>query len=133
MRYIFLINRNKYTHVHILSVIRLNTLTLFRLDVERIGHILDLDEYKINEAKEHGKSTMISPKFYNKGVYRVRNSSNGSIESIAVNIDKIAAVTYEGLVRELGRDCVDKSLWKDVPEGEAIFFYSLSLEDQFIK
>jgi len=114
-------------------VIRLNTLTLFRLDVERIGHILDLDEYKINEAKEHGKSTMISPKFYNKGVYRVRNSSNGSIESIAVNIDKIAAVTYEGLVRELGRDCVDKSLWKDVPEGEAIFFYSLSLEDQFIK
>ena len=105
----------------------------FRLDIERIGHILDMDEFKINEAKERGKSTMISPKFYNKGVYRVRNANNGHLESIAVNIDKIAAVTYEGLVRELGKDCVDKTLWKDVPEGEAIFFYSLKLENDFLK
>lgn len=111
----------------------LNTLTLFRLDIERIGHVLDMDEYKINEAKESGKTTMISPTFYNKGVYRVRNSSNGDIEGIAVNVDKIAAVTYDGLVKELGKDCVDKNLWKDVPEGEAIFFYSLKLENEFVK
>jgi hypothetical protein len=111
----------------------LNTITAFRLDIERIGHILDMDEFKINEAKERGKSTMISPKFFNKGVYRVRNENNGRLENIAVNIDKIAAVTYDGLVKELGRDCVDKTLWKDVPEGEAIFFYSLRLENDFVK
>jgi len=111
----------------------LNTITAFRLDIERIGHILEMDEFKINEAKERGKSTMISPKFFNKGVYRVRNVNNGRLESIAVNIDKIAAVTYEGLVKELGKDCVDKSLWKDVPEGEAIFFYSLRLENEFVR
>ena len=114
-------------------MIGLNTITLFRLDIERIGHILELDEYKINEAKTLGKSTMISPQFFNKGVYRVLNSKNGSLDSIAINIDKIAAVTYDGLVKELGRDCVDKSLWKDVPEGEPIFFYSLKLEKEFVK
>ena len=110
-----------------------NTLTTFRLEIERVAHTLDLDEYKINEAKKTGKSTMISPKFFNKGIYRVRNSNNGLVEDIAVNIDKIAAVTYDGLIKELGRDCVDKSLWKDVPEGEAIFFYSLKLENDFVK
>jgi hypothetical protein len=106
--------------------------TTFKLDIERIGHILDMDEFKINEAKEHGKSTLISTKFFNKGVYRVRNANNGRLENIAVNIDKIAAVTYAGLVKELGKDCVDKNLWKDVPEGEAIFFYSLRLEKDFV-
>ncbi|MFZ3383254.1 MAG: hypothetical protein WA144_04945 [Candidatus Methanoperedens sp.] len=110
-----------------------NTLTTFRLEIERVAHTLDLDEYKINEAKKTGKSTMISPKFFNKGIYRVRNSNNGLVEDIAVNIDKIAAVTYDGLIKELGSDCVDKSLWKDVPEGEAIFFYSLKLENDFVK
>lgn len=110
-----------------------NTLATFRLEIERVAHTLDLDEYKINEAKKTGKSTMISPKFFNKGIYRVRNSNNGLVEDIAVNIDKIAAVTYDGLIKELGSDCVDKSLWKDVPEGEAIFFYSLKLENDFVK
>ncbi len=105
----------------------------FKLDMERIGHVLDMDEFKINEAKEHGKSTLISTKFFNKGVYRVRNANNGRLENIAVNIDKVAAVTYEGLVKELGEGCVDKNLWKDVPEGEAIFFYSLKLENEFVK
>jgi len=52
---------------------------------------------------------------------------------MAVNIDKIAAVTYSGLVKELGRDCVDRNLWKDVPEGGAIFFYSIKLEKDFVK
>lgn len=107
--------------------------TTFKLDMERIGHVLDMDEFKINEAKEHGKSTLISSKFFNKGVYRVRNANSGRLENIAINIDKIAAVTYEGLVKELGEDCVDKNLWKDVPEGEAIFFYSLKLESDFVK
>lgn len=111
----------------------LNSTTSFKLDIERIGHILDMDDFKINEAKEHGKSTLISSKFFNKGVYRVRNVNNGKLESIAVNIDKIAAVTYDGLVKELGGDCVDKNLWKDVREGEAIFFYSLKLESDFVK
>ncbi len=111
----------------------MEAITSFRLDIERIGHIIELDEYKINEARQQGRSTMISPVFFNKGVYRVRNVSNGRLESIAVNINKIAAVTYEGLVKELGKDCVDKSLWKDVPEGDAIFFYSLKLENEFVK
>lgn len=106
--------------------------TTFKLDIERIGHVLDMDEFKINEAKESGKSTLISTKFFNKGVYRVRNANNGRLEGIAVSIDKIAAVTYVGLVKELGQDCVDKNLWKDVPEGEAIFFYSLKLENDFV-
>ncbi len=105
----------------------------FKLDIERIGNVLDLDNYKIHEARENGKSTLISSKFYNKGVYRVRNANNGRLESMAINIDKIAAVTYEALTEELGNDCVDKTLWKDVPEGEAIFFYSLKLENEFIK
>jgi hypothetical protein len=113
-------------------VIVLNSAT-FKLDIERIGHVLEMDEFKINEAKERGKSTLISSKFFNKGVYRVRNANSGRLENIAVNIDKIAAVTYEGLVKELGEDCVDKNLWKDVPEGEAIFFYSLKLENDFVK
>ncbi len=104
----------------------------FKIEMERIGHVLDMDEFKINEAKERGRSTLISTKFFNKGVYRVRNANNGNLENIAVNIDKIAAVTYTGLVKELGQDCVDKNLWKDVPEGEAIFFYSLKLENDFV-
>jgi len=33
----------------------------FKLEIERLGNILDLDEYKIKEALEHGKSTLISP------------------------------------------------------------------------
>ncbi|MCZ7357934.1 MAG: hypothetical protein O8C66_15860 [Candidatus Methanoperedens sp.] len=109
------------------------SLLKFKLDIERIGHIIDLDEFKIKEASEQGKSTLISSKFFNKGVYRVRNTKNGRLETIAVNIDKIAAVTYEGLKKELGEGCVDKLLWKDVPEGEPIFFYSLKLENDFVK
>ncbi len=109
-----------------------DTLT-FKVDIERIGNMLELDEFKIKEAIEHGKSTLISSRFFNKGVYRVRNAGNGSLENIAVNIDKIAAVTYEGLVEELGEGCVDKSLWKDVKDGDVIFFYSLQLEKDLVK
>ncbi len=104
----------------------------FKLEIERLGNILDLDEYKIKEALEHGKSTLISSKFYNKGVYRVRNTDSGRLENIAINIEKIAAVAYESLVRELGEGCVDRNLWNDVPEGEPIFFYSFKL-DKFMK
>ncbi len=104
----------------------------FKLEIERLGNILDLDEYKIKETLEHGKSTLISSRFYNKGVYRVRNSDSGRLENMAINIEKIAAVTYEGLVKELGKGCVDRNLWNDVPEGEPIFFYSFML-DQFVK
>jgi len=104
----------------------------FKLEIERLGNILDLDEYKIKEALEHGKSTLISPRFYNKGVYRIRNTDSGRLENMAINIEKIAAVTYESLIRELGDGCVDKNLWNDVPEGEPIFFYSFKL-DKFVK
>ncbi len=104
----------------------------FKLEIERLGNILDLDEYKIKETLEHGKSTLISSRFYNKGVYRVRNSDSGRLENMAINIEKIAAVTYEGLVRELGEGCVDRTLWNDVPDGEPIFFYSFKF-DQFVK
>lgn len=92
-----------------------------------------MDEFKIKEAIEQGRSTLISSRFFNKGIYRVRNAGTGRLEDIAVSIDKIAAVTYEGLVIELGEGCVDKHLWKDVPEGEPIFFYSLKLENDFVK
>lgn len=104
----------------------------FRLEIERIGNVLDLDDFRINEALENGKTTLISPKFFNKGVYRVRNSENKRLENLAVNIDKIGAVTFENLVDELGEDCVDRNLWKDVPPGEPIFFYSLKLEENFL-
>ncbi len=104
----------------------------FKLEIERLGNILDLDEYKIKESLEHGKSTLISSRFYNKGVYRVRNTDSGRLENMAINIEKIAAVTYESLVRELGDGCVDRNLWNDVPEGEPIFFYSFKL-DKFVK
>jgi hypothetical protein len=104
----------------------------FKLEIERLGNILDLDEYKIKETLEHGKSTLISSRFYNKGVYRVRNSDSGRLENLAIDIEKIAAVTYEGLVKELGGGCVDRNLWNDVPEGEPIFFYSFKI-DQFVK
>lgn len=114
-------------------MIGLNSTTLFKLDIERLGHALDMDDYKITEVIDSGKTTLISSKFFNKGVYRVRNASSGRLENIAVYIDKIAAVTYEGLVKELGEDCVDKNLWKNVPEGESIFFYSLKLENDFVK
>ncbi len=109
-----------------------STIMTFKLEIERLGNILDLDEYKIKEALEHGKSTLISPRFYNKGVYRVRNTDSGHLENMAINIEKIAAVTYESLIRELGDGCVDKNLWNDVPEGEPIFFYSFKL-DKFVK
>ncbi len=109
-----------------------STIMTFKLEIERLGNILDLDEYKIKETLEHGKSTLISSRFYNKGVYRVRNSDSGRLENLAINIEKIAAVTYEGLVKELGEGCVDRNLWNDVPEGEPIFFYSFKL-DQFVK
>lgn len=109
-----------------------STITTFKLEIERLGNIIDLDEYKIKEALDHGKSTLISSKFYNKGVYRVRNIDSGRMENIAINIDKIAAVTYDGLSKELGKGCVDRNLWKDVPEGEPIFFYSFKL-DKFVK
>ncbi len=92
-----------------------------------------MDEFKIKEAIEQGRSTLISSRFFNKGIYRVRNAGTGRLEDMAVSIDKIAAVTYEGLVKELGEGCVDKHLWKDVPEGEPIFFYSLKLENDFVK
>ena len=109
-----------------------STIMTFKLEIERLGNILDLDEYKIKEVLEHGKSTLISPRFYNKGVYRIRNTDSGRLENMAINIEKIAAVTYESLIRELGDGCVDKNLWNDVPEGEPIFFYSFKL-DKFVK
>lgn len=105
----------------------------FKVEIDRIGNVLDLDDFKVKDAMQHGKSTMISSKFYNKGVYRIRNTSSGHLENMAINIDKIAAVTYDGIVKELGEGCVDKSLWKDVPDGEPIFFYSLKLERDFVK
>jgi len=120
--------------LHTSQVIGLNSGTLkFKLEIERIGNFLDLDELKIKEAMESGKTTLISQRFFNKGIYRVRNAGNGNFENVAVNIDKIGAVTYEGLVRELGEGCVDRNLWRDVPEGDVIFFYSLRLENDFVK
>ncbi len=42
-------------------MIGLNSGTLkFKLEIERIGNFLDLDELKIKEAMESGKTTLIS-------------------------------------------------------------------------
>ncbi len=105
---------------------------LKKLDISRIGHVIDLDQYKINETIREGKNYLISSKFYNKGVYRVRNLATCKFEDFAIYMDKIGAFTYEGLVEELGKDCVDKKLWEDVPEGEVIFFYSFHVEKDLV-
>jgi hypothetical protein len=110
-----------------------NRRILDRLALSRIGPLLELDQYKIAELKEKGSSSFISSKFYNKGIYRVKNKKTGAVVDFAVNIDKVGAATYEGLVQEMGEDCVDRNLWKDVPEGDVIFFYSLHREDEFVK
>ncbi|OYT64058.1 hypothetical protein B6V01_004275 [Methanosarcinales archaeon ex4572_44] len=107
---------------------------LEEIDLSRVGHVLDLDQYKIAEIYEKGASSFISPIFYNKGLYRVRNSGSGIIiTDFAVCIEKVGAATYEGLVSEMGEDCVDKRLWRDVPAGDVIFFYSLRREDEFVR
>lgn len=101
--------------------------------LERIGNVLVLDRYKIAELRSQGSCSFISHMFYNKGLYRVRSEGRGVMADFAVSIDKVVAATYEGLVEEMGEDCVDKRLWKDVPEGDVIFFYSLHREDEFVK
>jgi len=107
---------------------------LDEIDLSRIGHVLDLNQYKIAEIGEKGASSFISHIFYNKGLYRVRNTGSGLIiMDFAVCIEKVGAATYEGLVSEMGEDCVDKRLWKDVPAGDVIFFYSLRREDEFVR
>jgi hypothetical protein len=63
----------------------------------------------------------------------VRNRGNNSLENFAIHIYRIEAATYQGIVDELGAECVDKSLWENVPEGGAIFFYAFRLEKEFIK
>jgi len=45
-----------------------------KLDISRIGNIIELDPYRIDETLQNGNSTFVSPLFYNKGVYRVKNS-----------------------------------------------------------
>jgi len=107
---------------------------LEEIDISRIGHVLDFDHYKIGEIDEKGVSSFISSIFYNKGLYRVRNKGSGLIiTDFAICIEKIGAATYAGLVSEMGEDDVDKRLWRDVPEGDVIFFYSLRREDEFVR
>ena len=104
-----------------------------KLDISRIGSTIELDPYKIDETIQHGNSTLVSPMFYNKGVYRVKNSQKKQLEDFAINVDKIEAATYQGLVEEFGKECVDLHLWDDVPEGSVIFFYSFKLETTLVE
>jgi hypothetical protein len=105
---------------------------LEKLDISRIGNVIDLDSYRIDEVLSNESSTFISPMFYNKGVYRVMNNHDNQLEDFAINIDKIEAATYNGLVEEFGTECVDPHLWDDVPEGSIIFFYSFKLEKNLV-
>ncbi|MFQ6055489.1 MAG: hypothetical protein ACE5J3_05855 [Methanosarcinales archaeon] len=104
-----------------------------KLDLDRIGHVIDLDPNIIEEIANKNNSAFVSPKLYNKGIYRVRNKYNGLLEDFAVYLYKIEAATYEGLVKKLGYEKVDKELWKDVPEGSVLFFYGIKLENELIK
>jgi hypothetical protein len=104
-----------------------------KLDISRVGNNIDLDPFRIEEVLDNGTCTFVSSKFYNKGVYRVKNNQTKRLEDFAINIDKIEAATYEGLVEEFGVGCVDASLWSDVPEGSMVFFYSFKLEKDLVK
>ena len=104
-----------------------------KLDISRVGNNIDLDPFRIDEVLENGTCTFVSSKFYNKGVYRVKNNQTKQLEDLAINIDKIEAATYEGLVEEFGEGCVDASLWDDVPDGSMVFFYSFKLEKDLVE
>jgi hypothetical protein len=104
-----------------------------KLDISRIGNIIELDPYRIDETLQNGNSTFVSPLFYNKGVYRVKNSQKKQLEDFAINVDKIEAATYQGLVEEFGEECLDTHLWDNVPEGSVIFFYSFKLETTLVE
>ena len=104
-----------------------------KLDISRIGSILELDPIRIDEVMQKGSCTFVSPKFYNKGVYRVKNSQRKFLEDFAIHIHKIEAATYEDLVEEFGEECIDTSLWNEVPEGSVIFFYSFKMETDLVK
>ncbi|ATZ61442.2 MAG: hypothetical protein BME93_05065 [Methanosarcinales archaeon Met12] len=104
-----------------------------QLEIDRLGHVVDLEPSRIQETLKSRECTFISHKFYNKGIYRVRNIETKSLEDFAIYIYRIESATYQGLVDELGAKCVDKSLWKNVPEGGATFFYAFRVEEQFIK
>ncbi|MDI6888837.1 MAG: hypothetical protein QMC78_03985 [Methanocellales archaeon] len=105
----------------------------FQVEIDRIGHVIPLDPLRIQETLKSGGCTFISDKFYNKGIYRVRNKQSEALENFAIRIYRIEAATYQGLVDELGAECIDKSLWRNVPEGAPIFFYAFKLEDKFVK
>jgi len=105
----------------------------FQVEIDRIGHVIHLDPLRIQETLKSGGCTFISDKFYNKGIYRVRNQQSGELENFAIRIYRIEAATYQGLIDELGTECIDKSLWQNVPEGAPIFFYAFKLEDKFVK
>lgn len=105
----------------------------FQLGLDGLGHVIDLDPVRIQETLKSEECTFISDKFYNKGIYRVRNVETKSLENLAIHIYRIEAATYQGLVDDFGAKCVDKSLWENVPKGGAIFFYAFRIEEQFIK
>ena len=103
-----------------------------KLDISRVGSIIELDPIRIDEVMQKGTCTFVSPIFYNKGVYRVKNSQKKFLEDFAINIHKIEPATYEGLVEEFGEECIDTSLWDEVPEGSVIFFYSFKVETDLV-
>ncbi len=105
----------------------------FQLETDRLGHVIGLEPSRIQETLKSRECTFISDKFYNKGIYRVRNIETKSLEDFAIHIYRIEAAIYQGLVDDLGAKCVDKSLWENVPDGEAVFFYAFRVEEQFIK
>ncbi|MDF1556622.1 MAG: hypothetical protein P1P80_00355 [ANME-2 cluster archaeon] len=104
-----------------------------KIDITRVGNSIDLDPFRIDEVLQNGTCTFVSSKFYNKGVYRVMNNVDKRMQDFAVNIDKIEAATYKGLVEEFGKGCVDASLWDDVPDGSVVFFYSFKLETELVE
>ncbi len=105
----------------------------FQVELGRVGHLIPLVSLRIQETLQSGSCTFISDKFYNKGIYRVRNKQSGALENFAIRIYRIEAATYQGLVDELGAECIDTSLWRNVPEGAPVFFYAFKLENRLVK
>lgn len=104
----------------------------FKLGLDRLGQVLELDQFRVDEVLESGRCTFVSEKLYNKGVYRVRNRRTGLLEDIAIRITHIEAATYQQLVDEMGDGCVDPRLWDDLGEGEPMFFYAFTLETDLV-
>jgi len=96
-------------------------------ELERIGHFIELDPFRIKEVLKNGRCTFISRYFFNPGIYRVKNTKTEGFENFAISIDKVESASYYDLVERFGEDAVDESLWEGLSKRDHIYFYAFSL------